>query len=275
MRPLDEIQEAFDKLDKPLKNNSALNDFLDEYFGDVGGELVEVPKDDLDTDPNFLDDIDDTVIKEFVGKVVDIWPDLVRRYEPVGNCADCPSSFIPVNRTFVVPGGRFTEGYYWDTAFILEGLLRTGGAFIEISKSMIENFLDLIEKIGFVPNGMRIYYMNRSQPPVLSLMVKSYIEYTGDEDILKRALPLLVKEHEFFMTNRSVEVKKGKKTFKLNRSVKGFDGQAQDRSKLTTMADTMLRILSLDQSRIVRTTSPRRTSLTTQNLVSSTQKSNP
>lgn len=222
LKPLDEIQEAFDKLEKPLKNNSALNEFLDEYFGDAGGELVEVPKDDLDTDPKFLDDIDDTVVKEFVGKVIDIWPDLTRRYEPVDTCEDCPSSFIPVNRTFVVPGGRFREGYYWDTMWILEGLLRTGGAFIEISKNIIENFLDLIEKIGFVPNGMRIYYMNRSQPPVLSLMVRSYIEHTGDKDILERALPLLVKEHEFFMRNRSVEIKQGKKTFKLNRLVTGL-----------------------------------------------------
>jgi alpha,alpha-trehalase len=216
-KSLDEIREAFDKLEKPLRNNSALNDFLDEYFLDAGGELAEVPTDDLKTDPKFLDDLDDDVIKEFVEKVIDIWPDLTRSYNGSNNCTDCPTSFIPVNRTFVVPGGRFREFYYWDSFWTIEGLLRTGGSFIDIAKNMIENFLDLVDDIGFVPNGARIYYKNRSQPPLLSMMVKIYVEYTNDTDILDRALPLLVKEHEFWMTNRTVEVEKGNQTYTLNR----------------------------------------------------------
>ena len=217
LKPLDEIRDAFDKLQKPLSNNSALNDFLDEYFADAGGELSEVSKDDLDTDPKFLDDINDTVVKEFVEKVIEIWPDLTRTYNGSGNCTECPSSFIPINHTFVVAGGRFREPYYWDSYWIIEGLLRTGGSFVEISKNIIENFLDLVDEIGFVPNGARIYYKNRSQPPLLSLMVKTYVDYTNDTDILDRALPLLVKEHEFWMTNRTVEVEKGNQTYTLNR----------------------------------------------------------
>lgn len=34
----------------------------------------------------------------------------------------------------VVAGGRFREPYYWDSFWILEGLLRTGGSFTEISR---------------------------------------------------------------------------------------------------------------------------------------------
>lgn len=216
LRSVDDIQEAFDELDKPLSNNSALNDFLDEYFADAGGELAEVPTDELDTDPKFLDDVDDDVVKEFVEKVIDIWPDLTRVYNGSSNCTDCPSSFIPLNHSFVIAGGRFREPYYWDSYWVLEGLLRTGGSFIEVSKNIIENFLDLVDEIGFVPNGARIYYKNRSQPPLLSLMVKTYVNYTNDTDILDRALPLLVKEHEFWMTNRTVEIEKGNKTYTLN-----------------------------------------------------------
>ena len=218
LRPLKEIQAAFDKLDKPLKNDTALNDFLGTYFGEAGGELKEVPKDQLKTDPRFLDKIDDTVIREFVGKVIDIWPDLTRSYSGSStNCSDCPNSFLPVNRTFVVAGGRFREPYYWDSYWIVEGLLRTRGSFTEIAKNTIENFLDFVEQFGFIPNGARVYYLNRSQPPMLSQMVKIYIEHTNDTSILDRALPLLVKEHAFWTTNRTVDVEQGNKTFTLNR----------------------------------------------------------
>ncbi|CAM1503059.1 Fc.00g078350.m01.CDS01 [Cosmosporella sp. VM-42] len=217
IKSLKEIQAAFAKLDKPLTNNTALNEFLKENFADAGGELEEVPDDDLTTDPKFLDDVSDTVIKEFVSKVIEIWPDLTRSYSAdANNCTDCPNSFIPVNRTFVVAGGRFREPYYWDSYWILEGLLRTGGTFIDISKNTIENFLDFVEQFGFVPNGARVYYLNRSQPPLLSQMVKIYIEHTNDTDILDRALPLLVKEHEFWMTNRTIDVTVGNDTYKLN-----------------------------------------------------------
>jgi alpha,alpha-trehalase len=218
LKPVDEIRKAFDKLEKPLTNNTALNDFLSKYFADAGGELHEVPEDQLKTDPVFLDAIDDSVIREFTEKVIDIWPDLTRTFgtAPGSNCTECPTSFIPIKRSFVVAGGRFREPYYWDTYWILEGLLRTGGSFVDIARNTIENFLDFVEKIGFVPNGARIYYLNRSQPPVLSQMVRLYIEHTNDTDILDRALPLLVKEHEFFMNNRTVEVEADGKTYTLN-----------------------------------------------------------
>ncbi|KAH7324542.1 Six-hairpin glycosidase-like protein [Stachybotrys elegans] len=218
IRSLEDIQEAFDRLEKPLRNNSALNDFLSTYFADAGGELSHVNEAELEIDAAFLDNIDDTVIHQFTEAVLDIWPDLTRSYTgSAGNCSDCPNSFIPVNRTFIVAGGRFREPYYWDSYWIIEGLLRTGGSFIEISKNIIENFLDFVEQFGFVPNGARIYYLNRSQPPLLSQMVKAYVESTNDTSILDRALPLLVKEHEFWMTNRTVDVEVGNNTYSLNR----------------------------------------------------------
>jgi alpha,alpha-trehalase len=101
-RPVDEVIAAFNNLTQPLSNNSQLNDFLSTYFLPAHGDLDEVPTDELNTDPTFLDKISDTVIKEFSQKVIDIWPDLTRRYAGAGNCAQCATSFIPVNRTFVV-----------------------------------------------------------------------------------------------------------------------------------------------------------------------------
>ncbi|KAK7989203.1 Glycerol-3-phosphate dehydrogenase [Apiospora arundinis] len=216
LRPLQEVVAAFNNLSKPLSNNTELNDFLSTYFGKAGSELRDVPKDQLTTDAAFLDKVNDTVIREFTQKVIDIWPDLTRDYVGAGNCPDCVDSFIPLKRTFVVAGGRFREPYYWDSYWILQGLLRTGGNFTEISRNVIENFLDLVDEFGFVPNGARIYYLNRSQPPVLPQMVKSYVEYTNDTSILERAVPLLVKEYGFWTQNRSVEFQADGETYTLN-----------------------------------------------------------
>lgn len=215
---MDEVLDAFKQLSLPLSNNTELQNFFRENFAPAGGELEEVPKEELETDPVFLERVADPVVREFVSKVIDIWPDLTRRYAGgSNNCTGCANSFIPINRTFVVAGGRFREPYYWDSYWILEGLLRTGGSFVDISKNIILNFLDLVDTVGFVPNGARTYYLNRSQPPVLSLMVKVYIEHTNDTSILERAVPLLIKEHEFWATNRTVEVEKNGKKYTLNR----------------------------------------------------------
>ncbi|SPN97041.1 probable trehalase precursor [Cephalotrichum gorgonifer] len=219
IKSVDEIQAAFDKLDKPLKNDTALQNFLAENFAEAGHELVEVDPSELSTDPRFLDNVSDAVIHEFTQKVIDIWPDLTRSYSPSGagsDCPDCPNSFLPVNRTFVVAGGRFREPYYWDSYWIVEGLLRTGGDFVGVSRNIIENFLDFVDDFGFVPNGARRYYLNRSQPPLLSLMVKAYVEHTNDTEILERAVPLLIKEYEFWTKNRTVEVPFGNETITLN-----------------------------------------------------------
>ncbi|KAM3422295.1 Trehalase [Cercospora zeina] len=216
IRPLDEVVAAFNALTKPLTNNTELNDFLQEYFGEAGSELGEVNPDDLTTNATFLDNVANSDIRDFLQQVIDIWPELTREYVGSANCTGCVSSFIPLNRTFVVAGGRFREPYYWDSYWILVGLLRTQGSFTQIALNIIENFVDLVDQFGFVPNGARQYYLNRSQPPVLTLMVQAYVEYTNDTSILERILPTLEKEHEFWVVNRTVEVEINGTTYELN-----------------------------------------------------------
>jgi alpha,alpha-trehalase len=215
-RPLNEVLAAFNNLTRPIQNNTALNDFLSQYFGEAGSELEAVPSGELKTQPDFLKNVNSSTIVDFVGQVIDIWPDLTRRYVGGGNCTGCVSSFLPLNRTFVVAGGRFREPYYWDSFFIVEGLLRTQGSFTQIAYNIIENFLDFVEQFGFVPNGARKYYLNRSQPPMLTQMVRIYVEYTQNATILERALPLLEKEHDFWMNNRTVKLQRAGRNYSLN-----------------------------------------------------------
>nr|CRZ25273.1 Bm10630 [Brugia malayi] len=62
------------------------------------------------------------------------------------------------------------------------------------------------ERFGFVPNGGRIYYLRRSQPPFLTPMMYEYYEATGDIEFIKENFNHLVKEYEFWVQNRSVSV---------------------------------------------------------------------
>lgn len=215
-KPLDEVIEAFNKLKKPLSNDTALQDFLTTYFGEAGSELAPVPKDQLKTSPDFLDNVNSSTVRSFVEKVIDIWPDLTRTYVGASNCTGCVSSFVPLNRTFVVAGGRFREAYYWDSYWIVRGLLLTKGSFTQIALNIIENFMDLVNLVGFVPNGSRQYYLDRSQPPLLAMMVQAYIEETGDKSVIGKFLPTLEKEYNFWINNRTTTVEKDGKSYKLN-----------------------------------------------------------
>ena len=107
---------------------------------------------------------------------------------------------LPYPYTTPCASGDFQEIYYWDTYFTNAGLLLWGKA--DIVKNNIENMFFLIEKYGFMPNGNRTFYLNRSQPPFLSEMVKDLYNVTGDKAWLARAYEVLKKEYDFWQNKR-------------------------------------------------------------------------
>ena len=119
-----------------------------------------------------------------------LWPVLTRKPRQHPEF----SSLLPLPHDYVVPGGRFTELYYWDSYFTMLGLDESGHC--ELLRSMADNFAYLIDTYGHVPNGNRSYYLSRSQPPVFALMTDLF-EDTG----VHRAtdyLPQLRKEYAFW-----------------------------------------------------------------------------
>lgn len=85
--------------------------------------------------------------------------------------ADAPDNdltLLPLERSYVVPGGRFREVYYWDSYFTMLGL---GETYPKLLENMVKNFADQIALYGFIPNGNRSYYLSRSQPPLFYKMV--------------------------------------------------------------------------------------------------------
>lgn len=122
------------------------------------------------------------------------------------NPEDTPDSLIGLPRPYTVPcvDGGFQELYYWDTFFTNEGLIADSR--VEQAKDNTEDILSLIDRFGFMPNGNRLWYLSRSQPPFAAAMVESVFNATGDTLWLQRAYPTLMREYEFWQENRQTPV---------------------------------------------------------------------
>ncbi|CAM9249511.1 unnamed protein product, partial [Heterosigma akashiwo] len=55
-------------------------------------------------------------------------------------------SFLPVPNPVVIPGGRFREFYYWDSFWIVKGLLLCD--MFTTARGMIENLGTMIDRFG-------------------------------------------------------------------------------------------------------------------------------
>ena len=62
----------------------------------------------------------------------------------------------------------------------------------------------IVFRYGLVPNGGRVYYSRRSQPPLLTQMVAAYYNATENDTFVKEILPLLEKEYHFWQYSRFV-----------------------------------------------------------------------
>ncbi len=112
--------------------------------------------------------------------------------------ADSPphSSLLPLPKSFVVPGGRFREIYYWDSYFTMLGLLESGRR--DLTEDMVEDFAHLIDEYGHIPNGNRTYYLSRSQPPFFFEMV-ALLSPQNPAAGFARYLRELKREYSFWM----------------------------------------------------------------------------
>ena len=115
-------------------------------------------------------------------------------------------TLIGLPRPYTVPSvsQTFQELYYWDTYFTNEGLVRDGR--LDLAKNNTEDMLYLVDRYGYMPNGSRTWYLNRSQPPFLCMMVDRIFEQTEDTNWLAGAFTTLQKEYDFWMTQRITPV---------------------------------------------------------------------
>jgi alpha,alpha-trehalase len=132
------------------------------------------------------------------------------------------SSLMSLPHSYVIPGGRFIEFFYWDSYFIMLGLNLSGKT--DLVENMLNNFCHQLDTLGFIPNGNRTYFLSRSQPPVFAMMVQLLVE--KDPPLLTKYLPYLEKEYLFWM-NGSDQLHHTGDAFK--RVVKMPDGEIMNR----------------------------------------------
>ena len=199
----EEIVAQWDLFSTSEKENASLvSSFVGQYFSDVGTDLDNYTLPDLSTELPWV--VKNKSYESWARDLNAMWGDLGRITSPSVLANPQRYSLLQRKNPFIIPGGRFREGYYWDSYWIVTGLISTG--MLTTAKGMILNLLDDVNKFGFVPNGGRIYYLNRSQPPLLSEMVMAWvsaakIEISNDivDEFLAYAVPTLDKEYAFWM----------------------------------------------------------------------------
>ena len=113
-----------------IKNNPAirfsLKIFVEENFhvpGNIGGNYQTNKKEDATT------------------HITKLWQVLKRSPDT----ARTGSSLLALPTSYIVPGGRFREIYYWDSYFTMLGLQQSGE--YDIIEDMVKNFAYLIETL--------------------------------------------------------------------------------------------------------------------------------
>jgi len=158
--------------------NFDLKSFFEKHFQPA--QAVEV---DFAADPN----------RSPEEHVKALWPYLHRSADPT----DVLSTKVPLPHSYIVPGGRFQEVYYWDSYFTQLGLLAHGHR--SWVGDLLDNFAHFIYTCGHIPNGNRTYFLSRSQPPFFALMVDAYAKGAQEPmDVYERYLPALEKEYAFW-----------------------------------------------------------------------------
>lgn len=216
--PQNETLVLFDKFMNSTDHaptRTQIEAFVNSTFDPAGSEFEDWDPTDWKEHPKFLDDILDPSLKKFAYELNDIWKLLGRKMKDDVKINEHLYSIIHVPNPVIVPGGRFMEFYYWDSYWIIKGLLYS--EMYTTVKGMLSNFVSIVDRFGFIPNGGRVYYKMRSQPPMLIPMVKAYLDVTKDYEWLTENIDLLEAEFQFWINNHTVTVEKDGVSYRLAR----------------------------------------------------------
>ncbi|XP_049377568.1 probable trehalase isoform X1 [Solanum stenotomum] len=197
---LSETVEAFNKLPRTVNGSvskSDLDGFIGSYLSSPDEDLVYVEPMDFVPEPEgFLPKVKNSEVRAWALEVHSLWKNLSRKV--ADHVLEKPELYtlLPLKNPVIIPGSRFKEVYYWDSYWVIRGLL--AGKMYETAKGIVTNLVSLIDQFGYVLNGARAYYSNRSQPPVLATMIVDLFNQTGDLNLVRRSLPALLKENHFW-----------------------------------------------------------------------------
>lgn len=127
----------------------------------------------------------------------------LRRYNPKDD-----ENLIGLPKPYLVPS--FEEGhefdyeelYYWDSYFMVKGI--TDEHHKELVMGILDNLVYLFKRFKIIPNGSRLYYVSRSQPPFLTSFIWDVYEaYNPGKRWLKKMMKVAEAEyHTVWMGTR-------------------------------------------------------------------------
>ncbi len=134
------------------------------------------------------------VSKKDIKKVLDYietyWPRLIRHHPK-----DL-KSLIGLPNPYIIPTDDevLQEQYYWDSYPVVRALINHQ-KYSKLVIGMVDNLLYLMGRFGIIPNASRMYFLSRSQQPLLSSMVWIVYQKTEDKKWFKNAISCV--EHEY------------------------------------------------------------------------------
>uniref|UniRef100_A0A914ZPB4 Trehalase n=1 Tax=Parascaris univalens TaxID=6257 RepID=A0A914ZPB4_PARUN len=123
-------------------DREAVRSFVEENFGTEGDDLSECANgtmSDWVDDPEYLISIDDNEMRRFALEIHALWKKLCRTIK--NEVKEYPQrySLLYVPNEFIIPGGRFRELYYWDSYWVVKGLIASGN-FSTLSVSLYSKY---------------------------------------------------------------------------------------------------------------------------------------
>lgn len=94
------------------------------------------------------------------------------------------------------------DQFYWDSYFIILGLLASGK--VGLAKGIVDNFVFLFNKFHIIPSRNRYYNLGISQPPFLTSMAFEVFNKTQDIEWLSVVMDIAEKELKYYWTNPSL-----------------------------------------------------------------------
>lgn len=222
--------QTFPNFATVLPSRDHLIAFIHEHFLPAGSDVLPWSPTDWVSLPATLSTLQNYTLRQYTYELHYLWLQLGRKLSMDVYTNPQRHSLLYIPYPLIVPGGRFIEPYFWDTYFIILGLLRSN--MVGTAEGMVLNLVHLTAQLGFVPNGGRAYYAipGRSQPPLLSRMIAEVFAATGNVTFLQHCYAALRIEYQYWMQpegeyshavyiNSNPSSVNSSKTFLLNRYV--------------------------------------------------------
>lgn len=150
----------------------------------------------LFSDTQDLTSIDVAAARKYIA---DYWPKLIR-YHPKDD-----ESLFGLPYPYIVPAYSpshefdYNEMYYWDSYFVVQGLLDNEHK--ELVIGILDNLISLFKHFKIIPNASRTYLTGRSQPPFLTTFIFNlYDRYDLGLEWLKPRIAVAEEEYHTVWT---------------------------------------------------------------------------